>query len=181
MPRFQHQAGIVPAYLRPLCSHVYGIPAAGEERRRRISRSGQNHPQETFPPGQSGSCSAFFISVFHALFSCLQSRFLLFFCQIEVHLKEGVRGSRNSRACCAATVPREKMAPRQDCLLLFILFIFLFIARKRAFTGMEPAVTSDRSRTQTSLSCPWGGSNTPDTSGNKEYSARDKRRNFRLG
>ena len=74
-----------------------------------------------------------------------------------------------------------KMALRQDCLLLFILFIFLFIARKRAFTGMEPAVTSDRSRTQTSLPCPWGGSNTPDTSGNKEYSARDKRRNFRRG
>ena len=181
MPRFQHQAGIVPAYLRPLCSHVYGIPAAGEERRRRISRSGQNHPQETFPPGQSGSCSAFFISVFHALFSCLQSRFLLFFCQIEVHLREGVSGFRNSRACCAATVPRGKLALRQDCLLLFILFIFLFIARKRAFTGMEPAVTSDRSRTQTSLPCPWGGSNTPDTSGNKEYSARDKRRNFRRG
>ncbi|AYR34011.1 hypothetical protein DFS30_00955 [Akkermansia muciniphila] len=50
-----------------------------------------------------------------------------------------------------------------------------------AFAGMEPAVTSDRSRTQTSLPCPWGGSNTPDTSGNKEYSARDKRRNFRRG
>ena len=52
---------------------------------------------------------------------------------------------------------------------------------RRQNTGMEPAVTSDRSRIQTSLSCPWGGSNTPDTSGNKEYSARDKRRNFRRG
>ena len=124
MPRFQHQTGIVPAYLRPICSHVYGMPAAGEEGGRRISHSGQNHPQETFPPGQSGSCSAFFISVFHALFSCLQSRFLLFFCQIEVHLREGVSGFRNSRACCAATVPRGKMALRQDCLLLFILFFF---------------------------------------------------------
>ena len=100
------------------------MPAAGEEGGRRISHSGQNHPQETFPPGQSGSCSAFFISVFHALFSCLQSRFLLFFCQIEVHLREGVSGFRNSRACCAATVPRGKMALRQDCLLLFILFFF---------------------------------------------------------
>lgn len=180
MPRFQHQAGIVPAYLRPLCSHVYGMPAAGEEGGRRISRSGQNHPQETFPPGQSGSCSAFFISVFHALFSCLQSRFLLFFCQIEVHLREGVSGFRNSRACCAATVPRGKLALRQDCLLLFILFFFVHCP-ETAFAGMEPAVTSDRSRTQTSLPCPWGGSNTPDTSGNKEYSARDKRRNFRRG
>lgn len=67
-------------------------------------------------------------------------------------------------------------------LFIAIHFVhFLFIARKLAFTGMEPAVTSDRSRTQTSLSCPWGGSNTPDTSGNKEYSARDKRRNFRRG
>lgn len=181
MPRFQHQAGIVPAYLRPLCSHVYGIPAAGEERRRRISRSGQNHPQETFPPGQSGTCSAFFISVFHALFSCLQSRFFLFFCQIEVHLREGVRGSRNSRACCAATVPREKWRRGRTVYCYSFCSFFLFIARKRAFTGMEPAVTSDRSRIQTSLPCPWGGSNTPDTSGNKEYSARDKRRNFHRG
>ena len=177
MPRFQHQTGIVPAYLRPICSHVYGMPAAGEEGGRRISHSGQNHPQETFPPGQSGSCSAFFISVFHALFSCLQSRFLLFFCQIEVHLREGVSGFRNSRACCAATVPRGKMALRQDCL-----FCSFFVhCPETAFAGMEPAVTSDRSRTQTSLPCPWGGSNTPDTSGNKEYSARDKRRNFRRG
>ena len=136
MPRFQHQAGIVPAYLRPLCSHVYGMPAAGEEGGRRISRSGQNHPQETFPPGQSGSCSAFFISVFHALFSCLQSRFLLFFCQIEVHLREGVSGFRNSRACCAATVPRGKLALRQDRFFIFIFFFFFpksrFKVRKAA-------------------------------------------------
>ena len=124
MPRFQHQAGIVPAYLRPLCSHVYGMPAAGEEGGRRISRSGQNHPQETFPPGQSGSCSAFFISVFHALFSCLQSRCVLYFSQIEVHLREGGRGLRKSSAICCATVPRGKLALRQDCLLLFILFFF---------------------------------------------------------
>ncbi|HBN18591.1 hypothetical protein CXT91_09515 [Akkermansia muciniphila] len=62
------------------------------------------------------------------------------------------------------------------------MFIFLFISRKRAFAGMGPAQRHQAAPGhKPSLPSPRDGSNTPDTSGNRKYSARCKRRNFRRG
>ena len=102
-------------------------------------RSRQDHPQEAFPPRQSGPVLAFLIGVFHALLSRFQSGFLLFFRQIELHRRAGARGSRKFGARCAAAVPQGKPAPWQDCSLLFISFICWFMALKRPLpcTGQD--------------------------------------------